>query len=397
MTTTIENAIRNDFQAFVEKAFLELQGGSCEQPYVGYLCCRLENLKPGTYTVNLPPRHLKTFIGSICLAAWTLGRNPRARIMVVAGREELAEEIARPVRDIIRSEWFSKAFPKTRLSKSKVTNFTTTARGALYATSIFGNFTGRGADLIIVDDPLNIADAADLDKIDRVNDIFDNVVVSRLNNQATGVILIIMHRLHDQDLCGHVHGQGPCNRIALPLIARRAATYVGYEDWIRKKGELLRPDAFTKRAIKKLENIKGSPGFQLLYQQNPLGESFRRVKRCHFGSVTEVPDVPVVLSVDPSLVGGHDSSFNVIQVWARDGEHYLLIDQWRERCSFSRLRRRCLRMIGKYRPAAVLVERTGNGAALISELLDRRKRVEEIVPLESRARTHKSGQLTAVR
>jgi hypothetical protein len=87
-------------------------------------------------------------------------------------------------------------------------DFATTARGGVYAASIHSNITGRGADLIIVDDPLGIADATNLEKIKKVNDIFDREVVSRLDDHTTGQILIIMHRLGDTDLFGHVLEQG---------------------------------------------------------------------------------------------------------------------------------------------------------------------------------------------
>jgi predicted phage terminase large subunit-like protein len=375
----IWQSIRSDFAAFVQRAFRELKGERLVMaPYIEYLCDTIAD-RSRRHIINLPPRHLKTMIGSICLSAWTLGRNPRAKVMVLAGSEELAEEISRQVRHLMRTEWFMKAFPTTRLSKSKsrAMDFATTAGGGLFAASIHSNVTGFGGNLVIVDDPVGIGDAANLDKLNKINEKFQNEVLSRLDNHRTGWVLIIMQRLHEEDLCGYVLQQGGWTRTVLPLIAPRTKTFeLGFGKWKREKGEVLRPDAFSKQEIKRLQ--KGS-NFQLLWQQNPLGNSFKAVKRRHFGTFEQPPDVGVVLSVDTSLIAGEDSSFNVVQAWCGDGKNYFLIDQWRDQCGYERLRKRTLKMASRHRPAAILVERTGNGAALIDELRHRHRTIA-IVP-----------------
>lgn len=375
----ISQSIRTDFAAFVQRAFRELEGERLVMhPYIEYLCEAITD-RSDRHVINLPPRHLKTTIGSICLSAWTLGRKPDTKIMILAGSEELAEEISRPVRDLLRAEWFMRAFPMTRLSKTKSRkmDFATTARGGLLAASIYSNVTGFGANLVIVDDPVGIRDAANLEKLKKVNEVFDDEVLSRLNNQKTGQAMIVMHRLHENDLCGHVLQQGDWSRTVLPLVAPRTTTFnFGADLWKREKGSVLRPDAFSEREIKRLQK---RPNFQVLWQQNPLGNSFIAVKRRHFGTFKQQPDVGVVLSIDTSLVGSEASSFNVVQAWCRDGDEYFLIDQWLEQCGYERLCNRTLAMIRRQRPAAILVERTGNGAALIDKL-HRRHRTIPIVP-----------------
>ncbi len=390
MRRKIEDIISYDFLAFCEKAFLVLEGKPLiTHPYVEYVCQRIGQLAPGArHVLNMPPRHCKSLIGSICLPAWTLGRNPKAKVMLIAGSEDLAEENSSKVRDLLASPFFRRAFPNTRLSKrkSRKTDFATDAGGELYATSINGNFTGRGADLLIADDLVDIRDACNLEKLEYVNEMFDSLVTSRLNNPLTAIVLVIMHRLNDNDLSGHLRAQGDWERTVLPLIARRTVKYdMAYKSWVREKGNVSRPDAYTRKILKRLKTHTRVPDFGLLYQQNPLGESFRRIKRRHFGTFDAAPDMPVVLSVDPSLVGTAGSSYNVIQAWCRDGENYLLLDQWREQCTYRRLRHRCIRMAAKYRPAAILVERAGNGAALISDLGGRpRRKIIEIIPRESK-------------
>ena len=310
------------------------------------------------------------------------------RILLLAGSEQLAEEIARKVHDLTRRRWFRKAFPDAQLSRSKdkKTDFATTAGGEFFATTIMGHFTGRGGGLIIIDDPLDIGDASNIAKIEKINSTFDKKVVSRLDNQRRGRFLLIMHRLHDEDLSGHVLKKGWAHTV-LPLIARRQTHYdLGHEIWVRRKGELLRPDAYTPKRIRELMEDTGDPHFELLYQQTPLGTSFQRLKREHFATFTVRPDAAVVLSVDPSLGGsGADASFNVIQAWCRRGDDYFMLDQWRQRCAYSELRERTSQLAAKYRPGAILIEQAGNGPALICDLRERRRwTVVEIVPRESK-------------
>jgi hypothetical protein len=117
----------------------------------------------------------------------------------------------------MRTEWFMKAFSTTRLSKTKSRkmNFATTAGGGLFAASIHSNVTGFGADLVIVDDPVGIRDGANLEKLEEVNENFENEVLSRLDNQRVGKVIIIMHRLHENDLCGYVLQQGGWSHTAV--------------------------------------------------------------------------------------------------------------------------------------------------------------------------------------
>jgi predicted phage terminase large subunit-like protein len=134
---------------------------------------------------------------------------------------------------------------------------------------------------------------------------------------------------------------------------------------------LLRPDAFTKRDIQRLRASK-QPGFETLHQQNPGGRDRLRIKAKYFPLISpadvQLRDLPIVLSIDPGQKGGPANSFSVIQVWApRDGSH-LLLDQWREQTNYQKFRSQTRLFIRKYRPSVVLVEDTGQGPALLSDI-----------------------------
>ena len=187
----------------------------------------------------MPPRHLKTQLGSVFLPAWLLARNPSEKIIIVAYSEQLAHENAYRVREILRSPWFQRYFA-TRLAedRTRVDDFATTLGGGVYAVSVNGSITGRGGTIIIFDDPLNIDDCTNLDQIQNLNERFDSVIMSRLDDPKNGRVIIIAHRLHPNDLSAHVLESDRWDHIALPLIAPKDQQYdlSGGRVWHRKKG-----------------------------------------------------------------------------------------------------------------------------------------------------------------
>jgi hypothetical protein len=253
MNTEMERLLRENFEFFVIKVFRDLHDGEKlgQQRYIEYLCRELEDVAKGEtrrLVVNLPPRHLKTFLG-ICLAAWILGRKPSTKILIATYADQLAQDIAYKIRQILQLSWYQAVF-KTRIAqdRAKVNDFATVQDGGVYAASAGGSLTGRGGDIIIYDDPLKIDDANNLEQIERVNSRFDSVVMSRLNNPKTGKVVIIAHRLHQDDLSGHVLKQGGWRHVCLPMIAPRKKSFeLATGTWHRKKGSLLKPTAFACR------------------------------------------------------------------------------------------------------------------------------------------------------
>jgi predicted phage terminase large subunit-like protein len=371
--------IDTEFLAFAMKAFASLNKGKSlgNDRYLKLLAERLTRVaarKTKRLVVSLPPRHFKTFMGSICLPAWILAHNPSAKIIILTYGQELADKNAYAIREILRSEWFKQAF-HTRIKKdrAKLVDFVTTDGGGVRALSIQGGVTGLGADFIIIDDPVEIKDCDNAKWLARVNDLFDDEIQTRLDNPKKGCVVVIAHRISEDDLPGHVLQKGGWKQLKLPLIAMRSRTYdLGDgEVWERKKGELLRPDAFTKQDIQRLRCSK-QPGFETLYQQNPAGRDRLRIKAEFFlaFSAANPPmgQSPVILSIEPGQKGGPTNSFSVIQAWApKDGAH-LLLDQWREHASYPEFRSQVRRFIRTYRPSAVLIEDTGQGPSLSAEI-----------------------------
>ena len=164
--------LRNDLLSFAKKAFREMNAQRMpDDRYLELLASRLAEVVTGDskrLIVNLPPRHFKTWIGSVCLSAWILGRDPSAKILIVTYGQELADKIAHTIRAIMRSEWYQELFKKTRLAKSrsKLVDFVTTAGGGVRSVSIEGGVTGHGADYILIDDPTELKDCDNVKRLE---------------------------------------------------------------------------------------------------------------------------------------------------------------------------------------------------------------------------------------
>ena len=378
-----------DFESFVRMAFRDENDGEelGNEPYLTYVCCWLaEATNDGArFVLNMPPRHLKTFLGSVCLSAWLLARNPAEKIIIVTYGEQLARDIAYRVRKILQSSWYKKFF-STRLAddRTRVDDFATTAGGGVYAVSVEGSIIGRGATIIIFDDPLNMDDAGNLDQIENVNQRFHTAIMSRLNNPRTGRVVIIAHRLHQSDLSGNVLQSGCWQHIALPFIAPRDQNYG--RTWHRKKGELLRPDAFSEVEINRIKTAI-NPDYEALYQQF-LGESHSiRISRDQFGSFTIAPfDAPIIISVDPGHRPGPEHSFTAMQAWAPVGNEFFLLDQWRAQTDVGEASRVLYKATVNCQAAAVLIEWSGYGQTLAHDLQGRSRKAI-LIPTDRRSKT----------
>ena len=348
MSDLIET-IRNNFMAFGLKSFATINSNQKldHDPYFNVLAFELDKVRLGVtrrLIISMPPRHGKTFFGSICLPAWILAHNPSMRIMIVTYGADLAEEIVPQIRTIMRSNWYRQV-SRARLSKKQAVDLETTAGGRVFAVSIEGAVTGRGADVIITDDLLQQKDSENYVKLERVNELFENTIRTRLNNPKKGSIVVIAHRLNKDDLPGHLLNEGGWKHLKLALIAPRSRAY-DIEDgkkWHRKKGELLRPGAFSRRDIQKLR--ASCKIFELLYQQNSKADERLRITPEHFprfkGSPVTFANAPVVISIDPGQKHGPTASFSVIQVFSPWNERYCLRDQWRQQACWSDLLAAC--------------------------------------------------------
>jgi hypothetical protein len=228
MNSTLQALLRQNFLSFARKAIRELDDTKLgDEPYLGYLAHELGQFAENEthrLIVNLPPGHLKTSLASTCLTAWLLAHDSSLKVIIVTRAENLSKAIARNIRSILQSSWFKKVFA-SRIKKghAAVTDFGTTAGGGVFVTSFRGGFTGRRADVIIVDDPHDIDHK--LEEIESTIASFNTKLLSRLNDRKNGRVLVVARRVNEHDLSAHLLQKKKWKHVLLPLVATRDQTY----------------------------------------------------------------------------------------------------------------------------------------------------------------------------
>jgi predicted phage terminase large subunit-like protein len=386
----IENILREDFEAFFIEAFAHTHPHIRLEftPYLKFLTARFQLIrKRDRLIINQPPRTLKSWTAKF-FVAWYMGRHPRAEVMIVANTQNLAEKIIYDIRAIMRAPWYRQIFPAIEILRSVVDRFETSRGGSLYGTSVESSIGGHGADLIIVDDPNKIEDARRPDRLAKVNEKFDGEIYSRLNDKRRSIVLVIQHRLAENDLSGHLINEG-YKKIVFPLIAPRKKKYRLPDGriWVRPQDDIL-THTYTRRDVDQARKTS-SPPFEWFYQQGAGISQETRLKPEHFRLekhpfLTGAP----VISIDTAQRSGPLNSFNVLQIWqtTHDGRHHL-VDQFRRQCGFAEFANAALHIIRRTRPAVVLIEEATHGGALLSWLMERIQNTKFIAvePRESKA------------
>src|SRR5712672_2317346 len=269
---------RTHFGAFTYRAFEALNPGQRLIPnwHIDAICYHVQQMVTGEarkrLVLNLPPRTLKSFIVSVSLPAWLLGRNPSTRIICASYPDELATKFSRDCRALLETPFYKRVFPRTRLNPKKATEgeFETTRRGYRFTTSVGGTLTGRGGDVLIIDDPIKGNDANSVVALEGAIDWFRNTALSRLDNPGESLIIVTMQRLHVNDLSGILVESG-WPKLVLPAIATEPMDHVvaDREVYHRPVGQLLQPDRDSMEALEEIKRDVGSRVFAAQYQQNP--------------------------------------------------------------------------------------------------------------------------------
>lgn len=375
--------LRQDLMSFTQKCFQQLnpQGGYHHNWHLDLIADRLERCRRGEVRrliINVPPRSLKSMLASVALPAFWLGHNPSAQILCASYGQDLADKLSADCRQILACDWYQALFP-TRLSKVRnaVQEFTTTANGSRMATSVGGVVTGRGAELIIIDDPLKPDEAiSDLQR-QKVNDWFDGTLFSRLNNKETGIIIVIMQRLHMDDLAGHLLEREGWEVLSLPAIAEvlEEFTYdtpTGPQCHLRRPGDLLHPEREPQAVLDELRKNLGEYAFAGQYQQAPFPAGGAMVKD-NWLMVYEPNQLPksfdqVVMSWDTANKASELADYSVCTVWGYKKPHLYLLEVVRKKLNYPELKQATHVLKARWNPTVILIEDKASGTQLIQEL-----------------------------
>jgi len=229
MNRVLRALLRTELRFFIRKVFTTVSPGETylHNWHVDAIAHQLMRVRSGEsrrLLINQPPRSLKSICVSVAYVAWLLGDDPTRHVIVASYSGDFAAELHRQFRMVIASEWYAAVFPGPHLAKETGLELATSQGGSRFATSVGGTLTGRGADLIIVDDPLNANEIHSETARKRVIDWYGGALVSRLNDKQTGSIIAVMQRLHEDDLAGHLLRQGGWNHLNMPSIALEEET-----------------------------------------------------------------------------------------------------------------------------------------------------------------------------
>lgn len=387
------------------------------------ICEHLEAVTDGRIRrllINIPPGHMKSLLVSVFWPAWVWTKRPEWRALFGSYAMDLAIRDSVRCRDIITSDWYQDTFrPQWKLKgdQNVKSYFTNSQQGFRFSLSVGGQATGWRGDAMVVDDPLNVKDQWSSLARQEALRWWDQTMSSRLNDQAKGARVIIMQRLHEEDLAGHVLRKGGYEHLCLPsrfeperLDSDRdripRITGIGWSDPRTERNELLFPGLFPAEVIAEAEIDQGSAGFAGQHQQRPSpseGGVFKKhwwrywqpkgaslppvVVRLPDGSIeyreaVELPErfTRQAQSWDCAFKDTKGSDFVAGGAWGEDKADKYLLTQRRDRLSFTATVDAIVAMSVAYPgTSAKYVEDKANGAAVIDTL---RKKIAGLIAVE---------------
>lgn len=373
-------AIRNDFSAFVKKAFLSLnpQEEYKHSWYIDYICQHLEECANGKIKrldINIPPRSLKSFIVSICFPAWVLGKDPSKKFICCSYSASLSNEMNDKTRSIVKQDWYRYCFPEFSLDESKNTlktkdtqkEFTTTMGGGRYSTSTRATATGKGADFIICDDILNPDEANSDIKREGAISWVKSTLFSRFNDKKKGVIIGVAQRLHERDFTGQITKNW--TKIILP--SRFEEEKVFEFGSINKKvasGEYLHPDRFNEEEFNETKEQMGSIFFNAQYQQNPAPDNGNVFKLKWFNRYDSMESNETYISIDTACKPGQENDPSAFTIWQKKDNSWYLKHVVNEKLEYHELKAKAKSLIEAHKPRVTLIEDKSSGQSLIQDL-----------------------------
>ena len=384
----LDAVLRGNFYAFVQKVFeTTVPGAAFSQNWsTEAVAHNLEKVVRGETTrliISIPPRNLKSTCASVALPAFLLGHDPTKKIICVSYSDDLATKFSNDCRAVMRADWYRRIFPGTRIDKAKdtETEVRTTKRGYRLATSVGGTLTGRGGDIIIIDDPIKPQDAQSKSVRDKTIQWYENTLLTRLDDKTKGAIVLVMQRLHMEDLAGRLLEKGGFDHLCLRAIAETDETILLDCDRVhhRKAGEVLDGSREPREALERLRNGMTPLVFSAQYQQRPLPLLGNLIKRdwirYYTGSIPWQEGEYYVTSWDTAMKSSERSDYSVGTVWqVHDrGQNLYLIDLVRDRFEFPDLVKAATSLHRKWRFDGVrshrlIIEDKGSGTSLIQAL-----------------------------
>lgn len=400
-----------DLRAFVKEAWPIVDPSPLVWGWhMDAICDHLQALARGhikRLIINIAPRHSKSTLFSILWPAWMWTSAPSEQFFFLSYAAELSVEHSVKCRQVIESAWYRERFSPSWALKADQNvkhDFQNTANGRRFATSIGGSLTGKGGDIVAIDDPLNAKDAHSAAKREEARRTVDEVIATRLNDRERGRAGLIMQRLHADDPTGHLLRQGGWEHLCLASEfdpERRARTFVDmgagrepfWQDPREEAGEPLFPARFSAEVLAEIKRTLGPDAYAGQHGQTPAppgGGMFKvaawrfwkpdgsapdqatsRPRGCYEGPARPLPARfgRVIVSVDATFKETVSGSFVAIHVWGAEGPDRFLLDRVHRRMDFDATCQALVSVCAKWpRAREKFIEEKANGAAIISAL-----------------------------
>ncbi len=320
---------------------------------------------------------MKSISVNVAWPAYLLGKNPSERIISASYSQGLSYKHSVDTRLVLESPWYQEIFPDVNIVEDQNTKskFVTTERGHRIATSVGGTLTGEGGNILILDDP-HSAQKAD-SKVDRETVIswYEQVFATRLDNKQEGVIVIVMQRLHAEDLCGYLLSKSDnWEHLKIPAETQRIKTFsfpTQNRRHIMKRTDTLHPERENKETLEKLKGEIGSYAYAGQYLQEPAPIEGGMIKEAWFKNrYTELPEEfdSIIQSWDTAIKKDQLNDYSVCTTWGRvDNVHYLISCK-KQKLEYPDLKRELIRQAELHNPNTILIEDKASGQQLLQDL-----------------------------
>ena len=362
-----QSTIQNDFLSFVKHVWPDFVEGKHHKR----IADKFNKLASGEIKrliINMPPRHTKSEFGSYLLPAWMVGRNPKLKIIQSTNTTELSVRFGRKAKALIDSPEYQKVFKtKLREDSQAAGKWETAQGGEYYAAGVGSAITGRGADLLIIDDPHSEQDAMNSQALERTYEWYTSGPRQRL--QPGGSIIVIMTRWNEKDLTGRL--------LSAQKEVKADQWHVVEFPAIMPSGQPVWPEYWK---LEDLESVKASiplSKWNAQYMQNPTSEEGALIKR-EWWRPWEDEELPplehVIQSYDTAFMKKQTADFSAITTWGvfrpseDDPPNLILVDAVKARYEFPELRRVALEQYGYWNPETVIIEGKASGLPLTYEL-----------------------------
>jgi predicted phage terminase large subunit-like protein len=398
----LQAVLATDLMAFIEYTFAVLRPGvrlerNWHLEAIAHQLTRIALGEVKRLIITVPPRNLKSICASVALPAWFLGHHPSERVVAVSYSKDLANQHANDFRRVVNDPLYQTIFPGMRVERDTDREIATTRRGRRYATSIDGTLTGLGGNLVIIDDPIKPGDAMSEAVRKRVIEWYRSTLVTRPDKKKEARIVVVMQRVHQDDLVGYLLDQGGFEVLNLPAVAQRDESFqLGRGGThLRRAGEILNPAHEPGSVLLDIKSNMGPIAFSAQYQQSPLPAGGNIVKRKWLKTYNQPPATQpgdkIIISWDIALSETESGNYSAGVVLLRRREVFYILDVIRGRFRFDILKRKVQQVKETYgRACTLLIEDSPISKGLIQSL-----REQAISVTARRPDTDKQARLIA--